>query len=478
MKVEENVLTIYETVWDNQRAVLTLLGFNPDCAPPDGKPVNIVVAGGQAGGGKSRLLRMHAAAVALAWPGSTYGMFRRTDDDLRANHIEPFQQEVPSRLATYNKTENQLRWYNGSLTKFHQLATDKSHEQYIGHEFDAIGIDESTAVTEEAILYLWARCRSSRGVGEWWPSMLLPTNPIGVSHLWHKRTFVDAAPERTVFTIGPFAPSRQTYRACYWPMPLEGNPALDYEDTMAKNLMIPDEQVRNALAYGSWDLTYGQFFSEFDRRRHVVDDFEIPAHWPKWTGHDYGDSALQVCLWLARNPDVPWPETYVYRELCRTRTPAQVFARGIVGLSIQDGTVQGRQLRGQHYAGRDFFDRTRNRGAGVTLADEYARAGVHLTRANDARVAGWARIKRALYWAEGHPVPPELRVFRSCQETIRELSLTMRSQKAGRYEDIEQPTNNTHALRDDCLEALRHAFQGAAAAARRRSAPRRRWAVA
>lgn len=55
--------------------------------------------GGAAGGAKSHFVRALAAYLAHLWPGSLVGVFRRSDPELRANHVEKWLEDVDPYVA-------------------------------------------------------------------------------------------------------------------------------------------------------------------------------------------------------------------------------------------------------------------------------------------------------------------------------------------------------------------------------------------
>ena len=55
-----------------------------------------------------------------------------------------------------------------------------------------------------------------------------------------------------------------------------------------KRLRSLSERDRRALLDGSWDITDGKFFEEFDRELHVLRAFEVPREWRRYVSLDYG----------------------------------------------------------------------------------------------------------------------------------------------------------------------------------------------
>lgn len=74
---------------------------------------------------------------------------------------------------------------------------------------------------------------------------------------------------------------------------------------------LPDA-MRKAMLEGLWDTFQGQVFSEWRPAYHVIEPFQIPADWARWTATDYGFVAPFCTLWFARSPDKS--RLVVYRE--------------------------------------------------------------------------------------------------------------------------------------------------------------------
>ncbi len=443
--------------WPKQSQALWLLGL-ADEPPPDNRPVNQLLYGGMAGGGKSHLIRMAAAIQALRWPGSKFCITRRKTDDVRDNHFNPMCKEIPLSLATPNQNHMELRWENGSVTEFHHCEKDDDYLDWRGREWSGgAGNDESTLLPWPAIMFQYSRIRAANQPHHW-KIQINATNPGGHSHMETKLAFVDAAPWGAPFDVdieipGPDGkPEIQRIRRFFLRSLLTDNPSLDYADVMAGLMAIPDPLLRRAQAFGDWDLPQGQMF-DFDRRMHVIDPFPIPKHWPRTRAVDWGFTAPAACVWVARNPDISYPERYVYREWFARRVPTQVQARIIQTLS------EGEELHGALCDPAMF---RKSKGTGFSEAQEYEVAGLRpMIRANNNRIMGWSRIHKALYTGQGRDMQPELRIFNTCTELIKQLANVQRGE-GDKWEDIKEPDNADSLIRDDGLDALRYALMGAA----------------
>lgn len=451
--------------WPKQAEALWLLGCT-DQPPPDRLPVNLMLYGGMAAGGKSKLLRMLAAYRAITWPGSHFAIFRKRSDDLVKNHFDPMRQEIPEKYATYNWNRMELTWFNGSVTEFHHCYEDTSHEDYKGYEWGGgVGIDESTDLRSEAISFFFSRIRMPNQPRHW-KTMVLATNPLGRSHVWHKINFVDGHASGVPFWGPPQelempdgSLSKRQFRHCFLRAATEDNPSLDYADTMAGLMSIADPLQRRAQAFGDWDLPAGQFFSTFNRDVHVVDhrSVKIDKDWRVWRAVDWGFRAPAMCLWGAMDPKDA--SLYVVKEWMQSEVPTPIQATTIRLLS--------KDLPPCHLTLADPSMWRKTKGVGRSEAQEYARAGLDLTRANNNRHQGWALIHKLLHYDDF--TPPRLRIFDTCPELIKWLANVERSDKD--LEDIKEPTNLTD-LRDEPGDALRYLTQGEVVVSRHEQGPR------
>lgn len=375
--------------------------------------------GGAAGPGKSYGLRLAAAHFLVHWankgvPRVRVGLFCEDYPSLTDRHLSKIKREFPPELGELKGTRDEgygfymrPEWGSGVIS-FRNL--DKP-EKYRSAEFAAIYVDEITLNQPEVFDDLRFRLR--------WPGidhnpLAAASNPGGIGHARIKKLFIDRDfsgddanlnPDEFLFIPGtaydnPYLP------ASYW-----------------KTLESLPEKMRKALLLGEWDSFSGQVFTEWDRASHVVSPFPIPADWTRWVAIDYGYSAPFCALWFAKSPktctcygDVH-DHIYVYRELYASGLRAQEQAQRIK-LS-QMGERIGM------YAADPSMWQKREGVQGDSLAQEYQQEGIHITKANNDRLAGWNAVHEALMPKKdqhGTPISaPRLRVFPGCTNLIRTL---------------------------------------------------------
>lgn len=167
----------------------------------------------------------------------------------------------------------------------------------------------------------------------------------------------------------------------------------------------------------------GQAFPEFDKSVHVVKPFQIPREWPKWRAIDYGYQVPYACLWGTRSPS---GAIFIYREDYGAGLTAPEQAMRVRILSAGEdyfATVLDPACWAENREGKRY----------KSIAYEYIEHGVEVTRATNARVAGWQRLHSLL--AYGDNVPPGLMIFDTCHNLIRTLPLMVKDDK--KPEDID-----------------------------------------
>lgn len=268
-------------------------------------------------------------------------------------------------------------------------------DKYLGIEYDSIVIEELTQLEGEKINLLLGSLRTSRG--DWTPRLYATTNPGGVGHVWAKARYIDPAR----------AGSETNTRAIFtsW----RDNPFIDkgYRDYLEG--LTGD--LRKAWTEGDWDVFAGQAFAAWRYDKHTIEPRELSDGWARWRSVDWGYNAPFCCLWLTRDPDNG--RVFVYREAYETGLTDRQQAR-----LIMDMTPPGERIS-VTYADPSMWA-AKTSGATVTsTADEYAAAGVPLTKADNDRLSGKRKVDRLL-----EPLPdgaPGLVVFKTCANLIRTL---------------------------------------------------------
>lgn len=201
----------------------------------------------------------------------------------------------------------------GAMIRGGHLHDKTSFIKYQGQQFSRIAIEELTQIPSE-LLYkqIMSSCRSVHP--ELNPQMILTANPGGVGMGWVKKRFVEPIDvnqeefERVTTEDGEvymesarvkwwqhqyvwetdsgvkkitvwneiYDKVEETWRV-FVPATIDDNPILTENDPeyvkMLEGLKTTDEALYNAWRHGDWSVFAGQVFIEFDRTKHVINNF-------------------------------------------------------------------------------------------------------------------------------------------------------------------------------------------------------------
>ena len=378
---------------------------------------NEVLFGGAAGGGKSYGQIIDALVFAIKYPGSKQLILRRSFSELEKSLIRTALSIYPREIFSLNHSSHTGKFKNGSVVDFGYCATESDVYQYQSAEYDIVRFDELTHFTEGQYLYLISRVRGANGFPK---QIKSSTNPGGIGHSWVKARFVDPSPSGTGFV------GRDGMKRIFIPSFLEDNSYLTSNDPGYKErLLALPEKERRALLHGDWNVFEGQYFREFDPKKHIVEPFEIPKSWRRYRTVDYGLDRL-ACLWIAVSGE---GEVYVYREYCESSLTISRAAR-----SILDRTPVGEDVY-VTLAPPDLFGRTQETGKSkATLFSEY---GISFTKSSNDRECGWLAVKELL-------VSERLKIFKTATELIKCLP-ALTHDKIRPTDCATEPHEITHA---------------------------------
>ena len=275
-------------------------------------PIEDVFYGGARGGGKSDgLLGDFAGHAGEHGPAGRGILFRRTykelEELLRRAH------EIYGRCG-WHFTQDPPDWTapNGATLKFRHLADDADVQNYIGHQYSWMGVDQVEQFPRsEPIDQLWGSLRSPEGV----PCVRrLTGNPPAPA--WLKTRYIDPHPQGLVpFRYAPLPEQPGlTIEAVFIPAKLEDNPILRTQDPGYESRLaaVGDRRLYEAWRFGRWDVMLGQVFEEWRDDLHVLENFSAPPLWPLAGAVDYGYRAMGVFGLAALGPE---GEVVFVREL-------------------------------------------------------------------------------------------------------------------------------------------------------------------
>ena len=361
-----------------------------------------VLYGGAAGGGKSYAMLVDPLRFAHRAAHRAL-ILRRSMPELR-ELIDKSRELYPKAFpgCRYREVEKLWNFPSGAKVEFGFLERDADVYRYQGQAYSWIGFDEITHLpTEFSWNYLASRLRTTDS--EIVPYMRCTANPGGSGAQWVKKRYISPAPPNESF-MGDDGITRK-----FIPARLNDNPYLAQDGRYEQMLKSLPPTQRKQLLEGNWEIAEGAAFTEFDRHLHVVEPFEIPLHWERTKGLDYGYASESACVWAALDPTDG--TLIIYRELYRKGLLATELAEMLTNMELNDPT----SVRGV----LDTACWSRTGTTGPTVAETLIQGGHKLRPADKNRVAGKIQIHEHLkVQPSGRP---RMQIFNTCPNLIREL---------------------------------------------------------
>ena len=401
---------------------------------PDG-PEAIGYGGARAGGKSHWLLAQMGADDCQRAPGIKCLLLRKVG---KANieHFEALRTKMFGALPhEYHGHRGTLTFANGSKIVAGHFQAEKDIDGYLGLEYDVIGVEEATTLTERKYRDVSTCCRTARK--GWRPRIYSTTNPGGVGHEWYKGMFIRpvAGAPKTAFVSARVADNRFT------------------DGEYQKRLAQLSGWQRRAWLDGDWDIAAGQFFTAFRQEVHVRTNFD-PRRAVEWFGAlDYGFTHYTVFLLGAKDGE---GTIHVIDEHAEQRWLPERHAENIHALLARHN-LKAAHLK-KIVAGKDVFAQQYD---GTCIAEEYARHGLVLSCANTDRINGWAEILRRLGDSRpvGTGIRPSLFIHPRCARLINTIPALQHD--PGRPEDVlkvdvDADTGEGGDDSADCLRYLVH----------------------
>ena len=391
-------------------------------------PEKDVLYGGAAGGGKSYAMLVDPLRYAHRAAHRAL-ILRRSMPELR-ELIDKSRELYPQAFPGVKFREADKIWVfpSGAKLEFSFLERDSDVYKYQGQAYSWIGFDEITHMaTEFAWNYLASRLRTTDP--EITTYMRCTANPGGTGAHWVKKRYIDPAPPNTSFrdnhgVTRKFIPAR-----------LDDNPYLADTDYKIMLQSLPEVQ-RKQLLEGNWDVNEDAAFPEFSVEKHTIEPFEIPRHWNRVKGIDYGYASESAVVWAAIDPDDD--TIIIYRELYRKGMTGEDLAAMMTEMEAEDAYSVPGVL--------DTAAWNRTGYTGPTIGETIVRAGHKLRPADKNRIAGKIQIhERLKIAASGRP---RMQIFSTCPNLIRELQ-SLPADKT-RPEDVDTKAQ------DHAYDALRY----------------------
>jgi hypothetical protein len=388
-----------------------------------------VFFGGARGGGKTDGMLGEWIQHADKYGEHAIGlMLRRTRTEL----IETIERSraIYSLLGwKYNETDKMWRATNGARLRFAYLERDADADQYQGHSYTRLYVEEiGTFPSPAPIFKLMATLRSSAGV----PVGFRATgNPGGPGHQWVKARYIDPAP------LGNrIIRDEQTgLKRVFIPSKVDNNRHIDVEAYKQNLRASGSKELVSAWLDGDWSVTLGAFFDCWSAKRHVIQPFQIPPEWLRFRSMDWGSaSPFSVGWWAVVQDDFTTVDGAVLPRGCLVRyrewygcKPGQPNVGVKINADVIGLGIAARE-KGEKISYGVLDPSAFAEDGGPSLAERISKGSgnkVYFRRADNRRVAGhgaiggWDQLRARLEGdGEGRPM---IVTFHTCVDSIRSI---------------------------------------------------------
>jgi hypothetical protein len=422
------------------------IAFSPNPGPQTeflSADEDIVLYGGAAGGGKSYAmvvdplrhahLKNHRAVIV-----------RKTMPELKEllDVARDLYFKYDPKVRFRENPQPSFKFSSGAEIQFRFLDRREDMFKFQGIAYTYIGFDElSQQATAEGFNYVRSRLRSATadGVDGIKCYVRATANP---GSMWVYEMFIKDREPNKAFILPGTEDTEHPTTVKFIPAKLEDNPYLARDGRYESVLRSLDETLRKQLLDGDWLASSDNMFTEFDVQLHVTDPFDIPRHWNRTAGLDYGYKDPSAAVWFATDPSDG--SIVIYDEFLKTGLTGREFAQAI------KEKEQYELVHVDHPIDWSIYARTGH--TGPTIAESMLSVpGFQIRRADKNREAGWVQIHELL---RKDPVTgiPKVRILSTCKNTIKQLmSAKIHITKPG---DINQARNSDGHW--DLLDALRY----------------------
>ena len=382
-------------------------------------------------------------------------------------------------MHLYNKNEKVMTFppaFNDSVITFSYLETVEQAEQYQGHQYHYIYIEEmGNYPLPDPIDLLMGCLRGSSELEKCY--FRASCNPGGLGHVWIKQRYVEPSKPFRIFDAEIVVGDKviQTQRQ-YIPATLDDNKY--YGDLYKKNIIIAtqnDPEKMRAWLEGDWDIvTGGSFFAHsYKKDINIIPQFKLDK---------IDQTELEFCCSFDWGNTKPYSVGFYLKAI---RDTTLELPNGKVLILPMDsvirfdeiyGCVEGKintglpyktnhviadeilafynkcPLRVQQQVADSAIFANANRDTGKTINDAFKAKGIYFTKSakgSGSRVNGLNLIKSMLIAAAAEqPTEPVLYITENCRHFNRTI---LNIEKHPRIPDDTHP----HA-EDHCIDELRY----------------------
>jgi len=433
---------------------------------------------------------MEAVFHALEYPGSNSIILRKTIPDMKRTVIDKFLADVPRWVYEFYHQGDHIVYFHpqpeigldgkptGKMLQsklfFGACEREQDVGKYLSTEYVFIGFEE----LGEFSFAIWDALagRNRCPIPGARATMGGATNPMGIGWSWIKKLWKDHKPVQ-----GMDADKYNPADYEFFHSTVDQNPI--YAQDTEYIATLEKSPLRDKIRWGNMDSVSGQFFDNWEPKRHVrpASDFHFEDWQPVWIGYDYGfghfasivfmTKALLKPRWDGEKPrmvNVVIQELWMQEKTPEFQTNALVSSiprfqerREIAAGESFFEEDQAKFERSQegyrwnissiHFSWERFNRTVSNRTVADEVGDILAAAGLpRPTRSNTDRIAGWQKVYSLLD-------SDELFVLNTCTAVAEAIPMLVRDPI--HLEDVQKPKGVS--LNDDLGDALRYAVAGA-----------------
>lgn len=199
--------------------------------------------------------------------------------------------------------------------------------------------------------------------------------------------------------------------------------------------------MRATREHGAFASRSGAVFKEFRRHLHIIEPFELPSHWHRIRGIDFGWNHPTACVWVGRDMDHNY---FVYDSYMASGRLLEEHARDINARDWQD---------------RPEYGRTYADTAGGQEIAEFTRYGIQCSGARKSIELGIECVRRLLM---PQPMTKKPRLFIMKTDNnkmlIKQIQQYHWDTPLGKGDRMREARDLPVKFNDDLVDALRYAI--------------------
>jgi len=409
-------------------------------------PLPLIGYGGARGGGKTDGVLGKFGILAETMGKDFNGIFFRRELPQADDLIERAKEIFLPLEAHYNDQKKQFTFAGGGRLRFRPLANNADAEKYQGQNLSHAAIEEAgNYPSPEPIFKLFGALRGNN------VQMILTFNPGGPGHWWIKEKFIRPSPKGWQMLEWAL-PTGKKVPYIFIPSKVNDNQILLAKDPgyIDRLHMVGSPELVRAWLEGDFEIHEGSYFPEFSSK-HIVTPFNVPKHWPRYLGFDWGYRSPFAAVWGAVSSGktdeggettIPRGAIVIYRELWGKQIENKEQAERIASLSVGENV--------QAVADPAIFATD----GGPSINDQFNSVFTKykhpsFRRADNDRVSGWTQIRKRL-----QADPPMIYIFSTCPYLLESLPALQINLAKAEDADTTGDDHACDALRYLCKERL------------------------